>query len=56
MLPASLEPPASKTILPCRKYGVAAAQESLGFMYINGDGVPQEHVTANAWFNFAAAQ
>ena len=34
----------------------AAAQSNLGFMYANGEGVPEDDVTAYAWLNIAAAQ
>jgi len=33
----------------------ADAQFSLGLMYFNGEGVPQDLAQANAWFNIAAA-
>ena len=36
--------------------GDAAAQFNLGFMYANGEGVPEDDVTAYAWLNIAAAQ
>ena len=35
--------------------GVADAQFSLGFAYANGEGVPQDYVTAHMWINLAAA-
>jgi TPR repeat protein len=34
--------------------GNAAAQYNLGLMYDNGEGVPEDDVTAYAWFNVAA--
>ena len=34
--------------------GNAAAQYNLGFMYLIGEGVPINYVTAYAWFNVAA--
>ncbi len=36
--------------------GNADAQNNLGFMYLNGYGVPQDNVQAHMWFNLAAAQ
>ena len=36
--------------------GDAKAQERLGHMYANGEGVPQDFVKAHAWMNLAAAQ
>ena len=36
--------------------GDADAQTNLGFMYGNGDGVPQDHAEAIAWFRLAAEQ
>ena len=35
--------------------GDAKAQYSLGFLYSKGQGVPQDYVTAYAWFNLATA-
>ena len=35
--------------------GNATAQDSLGVMYVNGEGVPQDYVQAYAWFTLAAA-
>ena len=34
--------------------GYADAQNSLGFMYENGRGVPLDFVSAHMWFNLAA--
>ena len=34
--------------------GHAFAQDQLGWMYAHGEGVPENHVTAYAWFNIAA--
>ena len=36
--------------------GDADAQNFLGFMYANGDGVPEDNVPAYAWWHLAAAQ
>jgi TPR repeat protein len=35
--------------------GHAAAQHNLGIMYLDGDGVHKNPVSAYAWFNLAAA-
>jgi TPR repeat protein len=34
--------------------GNLTAQDSLGVLYVNGEGVPQDYVQAYAWFNIAA--
>ena len=36
--------------------GYARAQNILGVMYGNGEGVPQDYVEAHIWYNLAAAQ
>jgi len=36
--------------------GHAEAQKNLGFLYVEGKGVPQDSVEAEKWFNKAAAQ
>ena len=36
--------------------GYAPAQSAVGFMYVHGEGVPEDAVTAYAWFSIAAAQ
>ena len=36
--------------------GYALAQSYLGFMYANGEGVPEDDVRAYAWINLAAVQ
>ena len=36
--------------------GEALAQFKLGFSYLEGLGVPQDHVMAHMWVNLAAAQ
>jgi len=36
--------------------GYAEAQYYLGFMYANGEGVPQDYVQAQKWVNLAASQ
>src|SRR5437764_9162360 len=35
--------------------GVASAQHSLGFMYVNGQGVPRNYELAVAWYRMAAS-
>ena len=35
--------------------GHASAQYNLGFMYDNGQGVPQDYVAAHMWYNLSAA-
>jgi TPR repeat protein len=34
--------------------GVASAQHSLGFMYVNGQGVPRNDALAVSWYRLAA--
>jgi TPR repeat protein len=34
----------------------ALAQNALGTLYANGQGVPQDYVRAHMWFNLASAQ
>jgi uncharacterized protein len=36
--------------------GNALAQLSLGGMYANGRGVPQDYILAHMWYNLTAAQ
>ena len=36
--------------------GNARAQTSLGFMYANGGGVPQDYILAHMWLNLAASR
>ena len=36
--------------------GYARAQYNLGFMYYNGEGVPQDYVQAHMWWNLAASK
>ena len=35
--------------------GNASAQNNLGAMYNNGNGVPQDYVYAHMWYNIAAS-
>ncbi len=37
-------------------HGHADAQNTLGVMYSVGQGVPQDYVRANRWWNLSAAQ
>lgn len=39
---------------PLAEQGNARAQNNLGFMYANGDGVAQDYVKALTWWNIAA--
>tara|TARA_R110002126_G_scaffold250710_1_gene393570 strand:+ start:91 stop:684 length:594 start_codon:yes stop_codon:yes gene_type:complete len=41
---------------PLAKQGNADAQSNLGFMYRDGDGVPQDYKTALKWYKLAAEQ
>jgi len=41
---------------PLAEQGYASAQYSLGVMYENGHGVPQNHKTALKWYRLAAEQ
>ena len=41
---------------PLAEQGVADAQNSLGVMYANGEGVPQNDKTAVKWYTLAAEQ
>jgi uncharacterized protein len=36
--------------------GNAAGQQSLGTLYLNGEGVPRDYVLAYMWFDVAAAR
>jgi hypothetical protein len=47
---------ASEFFLPLAHRGNAAAQESLGFMYADGRGVPRDYVQAYLWISLALAQ
>lgn len=40
---------------PLAEHGEVDAQILLGFIYTNGQGVPQDYVQAYMWFNLAAA-
>jgi len=41
---------------PLAEQGDAVAQNNLGAVYYNGQGVPQDYVQARQWFEKAAAQ
>ena len=41
---------------PLAEQGHAVAQNNLGVMYFNGQGVAQDHVQAHMWFALAASQ
>ncbi len=41
---------------PLADQGYASAQFNLGFMYANGQGVPQDYVQSHKWFNLAASR
>jgi TPR repeat protein len=41
---------------PLAEQGDASAQYNLGFMYNNGEGVPQDYVEAVKWYRMAAEQ
>jgi len=43
-------------ILSCAEQGDADAQYFLGFMYANGDGVPEDDTEAVRWYRLAAEQ
>ena len=47
---------ALKEFRPLVKQGHASAQFSLGWMYNNGEGVPQNHKTAIKWHTLSAEQ
>jgi hypothetical protein len=49
-------PAALKEFRPLAAKGNAAAQSILGFMYANGQGVPQDYNKAEKWYRKAAAQ
>ena len=47
---------ALRLLRPLAEQGFSKAQVTLGYMYDNGEGVPQDYVSAHLWFNLAAAQ
>ena len=46
---------AYKLWLPLAEQGDADAQVLLGFMYSEGQGVPQDYVLAHMWFNLSGS-
>ena len=46
---------ALRELKPLAEQGYALAQNNLGAMYNNGNGVPQDYVYAHMWFNIAAS-
>ncbi len=47
---------AYKLFLPLAEQGDADAQYMLGFMYLRGDGVPQDYQEAVKWYRLSAEQ
>jgi hypothetical protein len=47
---------ALKELRPLAEQGHADAQSNLGYMYANGQGVPQDYVEAARWYRLAAEQ
>ena len=47
-------PTARRMLLPMANDGNAVAQETLGFMYLRGEGVPADDAIAFRWFKLAA--
>jgi TPR repeat protein len=47
---------ALKELKPNAEQGFAEAQYNLGWMYDNGDGVPQDYAEALKWYTLAAEQ
>jgi TPR repeat protein len=47
---------ALRLILPLAEQGIAAAQNGLGVMYNQGQGVPQDYAEAMKWYRLAADQ
>ena len=45
---------AERLLRPLAEQGDVAAQASLGAMYANGDGVPQDYAQAVVWYRKAA--
>jgi TPR repeat protein len=46
-------PEAARLFRKSAEQGNVTAQDSLGVLYVNGEGVPQDYVQAYAWFNIA---
>ncbi len=47
---------ALRELRPLAEQGNDGAQNNLGFMYSEGQGVPQDYVQAHMWFNLAASR
>ncbi len=47
---------ALKEFRPLAEQGYPLAQATLGLLYAEGQGVPQDYVPAHMWVNLAAAQ
>ncbi len=47
---------ALRELRPLAKQGDGDAQSSLGYMYANGENVPQDHAEAVKWYRKAAEQ
>jgi TPR repeat protein len=47
---------ALRLLRPLADHGVAEAQREIGFMYYNGEGVPQNYADAVKWYHLAADQ
>jgi uncharacterized protein len=47
---------ALRLMRPLAEQGNVSAQYNLGFMFDNGQGVPQDHATAVSWYRKAAEQ
>ncbi len=45
-----------RLLRPLAETGDASAQYSLGNMYANGQGVPQDYVEAHKWYNLSASR
>lgn len=50
------DPQSLRAIRMAAERGDVAAQNNLGVLYAEGEGVPQDNVLAHKWFNLAAAQ
>ena len=46
---------AYKLMLPFAEQGHATAQKNLGYMYLEGKGVPQDYVLAHMWWNICGS-
>ena len=55
-VPVQAQTPEIDALRARAEQGVADAQSDLGYMYANGEGVPQDDVQAHMWFNLAASR